>query len=145
MTKYQKNMIIDCRTKGMGYKAIGNVLGLSRDIVRGFCKRCGLDGAASVMQKNIDINKEHGFLCSCCNKPIKQPQVGRRRRFCSDECRRDWWKENIGKGSPKETAMYKLTCTFCKKEFTSYGNKSRKYCSHECYITDRFGGKNSEL
>ena len=22
----------------------------------------------------------------------------------------------------------------------SYGNKNRKYCSHECYIADRFGG-----
>ena len=22
----------------------------------------------------------------------------------------------------------------------SYGNKHRKYCSHACYINDRFGG-----
>ena len=31
-------------------------------------------------------------------------------------------------------------CPVCKKTFTVYGNANRKYCSHECYIEDRFGG-----
>ncbi|RXM53885.1 RNA polymerase subunit sigma-70, partial [Clostridium tetani] len=27
---------------------------------------------------------------------------------------------------------------YCGKEFSAYGNKNRKYCSHNCYIRDRF-------
>ena len=38
----------------------------------------------------------------------------------------------------KETAMYPFTCTRCGKEFLSYGNQTRKYCSHDCYIRARF-------
>ena len=34
---------------------------------------------------------------------------------------------------------YEYTCAHCGKPFTAYGNKGRKYCSHECYIADRFG------
>ena len=77
MTDYQKNKIAEFRRQGMGYKAIANVLGLPRDNVRGFCKRCGLDGNAAVIQKNIDLKISAGFLCGFCSKPIKQPQRGR--------------------------------------------------------------------
>lgn len=141
MTDYQKNKITQFRRQGMGYKAIANILGLSRDIVRGFCKRCGLDGTTAVIQKNIAINTEDGFLCKFCSELLKQPSRGRKRRFCSDDCRRKWWKENADKSNPKETALYKFTCAFCKKDFLSYGNKTRKYCSHPCFILDKFGGK----
>lgn len=27
---------------------------------------------------------------------------------------------------------------YCGKAFVAYGNKDRKYCSHDCYIRDRF-------
>ena len=36
---------------------------------------------------------------------------------------------------------YKLKCAYCGKDFISYGNKKRKYCSHYCYIHDRFWKK----
>lgn len=36
-------------------------------------------------------------------------------------------------------AVYAYTCAHCGKPFTAYGNKERKYCSHNCYISDRFG------
>lgn len=39
---------------------------------------------------------------------------------------------------------YHLICRHCKKEFISYGNKERKYCSHNCYIRERFGGDKNE-
>ena len=34
-------------------------------------------------------------------------------------------------------AYYHLTCQRCGKEFNSYGNKNRKYCSRECYAETR--------
>ena len=44
MTEYQKAKIHELRFKGLGYRAIGNVLGLSRDAVRAYCKSNGMDG-----------------------------------------------------------------------------------------------------
>lgn len=47
---------------------------------------------------------------------------------------------NYGSEEVNRKANYSCTCAFCGKQFTSYGNKHRKYCSHACYINDRFGG-----
>ena len=41
----------------------------------------------------------------------------------------------------KRKAIYEYTCTTCGSAFTAYGNIHRKYCCHECYIADRFGGR----
>ena len=141
MTDYQKSKIHELRFKGLGYKAIGNVLGLSRDAIRAFCRQNGLDGDGIVVSKNYEIKKEKGILCLRCGKVLKQPKRGKARKFCSEECRRTWWKENSDKGNRKETAVYQLVCAYCGEEFESYGNKNRKYCCHECYIKDRFNKK----
>lgn len=42
MTDLEKRQIRDLRLNGVGYKAITSVLGLTRDAVRGYCKRNGL-------------------------------------------------------------------------------------------------------
>ena len=138
MTDYQKSKIHELRFKGLGYKAIGNVLGLSRDAVRAYCKSNGMDGDGVTLSRNYEIKKENGILCLNCGKLLKQNKRGKARKFCSEECRRTWWKENSDKGNRKETAIYKSTCKYCGVEFESYGNKNRKYCCHECYIKDRF-------
>lgn len=141
MTDYQKNKIPELRSSGMGYKAIANVLGLSRDVVRSFCKKYGLEGNAAVIRENIELRVKNGVLCACCSKPLKQPKTGRKRKFCSEECRRAWWKKNTDKHGRRDTALYKSDCAYCGITFESYGNKSRKYCCHECYIKDRFDKK----
>ncbi|WP_252231890.1 hypothetical protein [Clostridium sp. ZBS15] len=38
----QKEKIRELRLKDMGYKAIASIIGLSRDSVRGFCRRNGI-------------------------------------------------------------------------------------------------------
>jgi hypothetical protein len=48
-----------------------------------------------------------------------------------------WWKEHPERLNRK--AVYGLVCAGCGKPFESYGNRYRKYCSHDCYIKDRFG------
>ena len=138
MTVDQKEKVRELRLNGMGYKGIANILGLSRDSVRGFCKRNNLDGSSCVVALNFEENKKRNLLCTCCEKPIKQKTKGRIRRFCSDECRRKWWNENKDERNKSEAATYKFTCPYCGKKFTAYGNKKRKYCSHNCYIKDRF-------
>ena len=133
-----KQRIRKLRLYGMGYKGISTELGLSRDAVRTFCKRNGLDGASSVVSLNYEVNKERNIICTNCGKPIKQKAQGRVRRFCCDDCRRIWWKENSQNANCKDTAIYKFKCKHCGVEFTSYGNKNRKFCSHNCFIKSRF-------
>lgn len=48
--------------------------------------------------------------------------------------------ENAGHLGLPIPEKLKAVCPVCKKPFTVYGNANRKYCSHECYIEDRFGG-----
>lgn len=138
MTGDEKEKIKELRLKGIGYKGIASILGLSRDSVRGFCKRNGLNGSSCVVALNVEEKLKRKLLCDCCGKAIKQKYQGRTRRFCSDECRRKWWNENQDKRNKNEAAIYKYICPHCGREFSVYGNKKRKYCSHNCYIKDRF-------
>lgn len=76
--------------------------------------------------------------CLCCGKEVVQPRGRKEKKFCSDKCRNKWWNSNLDKVNRK--ANYEFICPHCKKLFSAYGNKNRKYCSHACYIEDRFGG-----
>lgn len=138
MTDFQAKQIRELRMRGVGYRAIASVVGLSRDIVRNFCKSHGLDGYASALTLNMKEQMASGAACMCCGREIIQPATGRKRKFCSDKCRREWWSAHPEAIHRKETAYYEMTCVYCGKPFQSYGNKNRRYCSHECYVRDRF-------
>ncbi len=56
----------------------------------------------------------------------------------SDKCRTVWW--NSHPEAVNRKAVYSFTCAHCGKPFTAYGNAGRKYCSHACYIADRYKG-----
>lgn len=138
MTEFQAKQIRDLRLRGTGYRAIASVVGLSRDIVRNYCKSHGLDGFATELTLNMKEQMEAGTACQCCGKEIKQPNTGRKRKFCSDECRRNWWAAHQTDINRKPTAYYENKCAYCGKTFSAYGNRNRKYCSHACYVRDRF-------
>ena len=126
MTDLQKEQIKALRLQGIGYVKIGNMLGISDNTVRSFCRRNGLGDAA----KNT-------VACKHCGKLIKIVPKQKPRKFCSDACRTAWW--NSHPDCVDRKAVYAYTCAHCGKSFTAYGNKERKYCSHNCYISDRFG------
>ncbi len=133
MTKETRDKILTLRESGMGYQSIAKRVGESRDAVRYICKSRGLGGIA----KEEMIIK--GKICACCGTGIAQPTgKGRRRRFCSEFCRRAWWKKHPEEGRKLDKAIYHGTCEHCGKEFTAYGNNHRRYCSRECYIQARF-------
>ncbi len=138
MTDDDRKRISELRLEGKGYKAIASILGLSRDSVRGYCRRNELDGDGIVAALNIQEKVNRNILCAQCKQPLKQVTRGRAKRFCSDACRTKWWNEHQEKRNKSETAIYHYTCAYCGKEFSAYGNKNRKYCSHNCYIRDRF-------
>lgn len=105
---------------------IGEQLGISDNTVRSFCRRSGLGDSA----KNT-------VACKQCGKLIKIMPKQKPKKFCSEVCRTAWWKSHPECVNRK--AVYEYTCECCGRHFTAYGNNHRKYCSHACYIADRFG------
>lgn len=134
MTDKEKNMIAIYRNQGMSFTQISKRMKLSINTIKTYCKRHGLGGVRAYGAKsNVIIT-----ACEQCNQTVKQNSGRKQKRFCSDKCRNIWWNEHME--LVKKKANYECTCEKCGKSFISYGNKNRKYCSHECYIEDRFGG-----
>ena len=126
MTDIQKQQITAMRLQGAGYVTIGKMLGLSNNTVRSFCRRNGLDGDAG----------KNAVMCKQCSKPIKITPKRKPKIFCSDACRTAWWNSHPEEVNRK--AIYRFICVCCGEPFTAYGNRNRKYCSRDCYFTDRF-------
>lgn len=130
MTNEQKQQIIFLRRDGAGYGAIAKQLHVSINTVKSFCRRHCL------------ASKRDGSVCEQCGKPIVQNPGRKQKRFCCDACRNKWWNSHLE--LVKRKAIYHFICPNCKKEFTVYGDKHRKFCSHECYISYRFRGCSHE-
>ena len=100
MTEQQAKQIREMREQGIGYRSIALTVGLSRDIVRNFCKSRGLSGYGSALTKNIQEQVMLGKACLYCGKEMKQLDTGRPKKFCSDKCRRDTRNESTEKKVP---------------------------------------------
>jgi DNA-binding CsgD family transcriptional regulator/endogenous inhibitor of DNA gyrase (YacG/DUF329 family) len=136
MTQAQKESIRTLRSEGQGYSMIANTLGISVNTVKSYCRRKNLSRAQEQIPGN-EIETRALSFCQNCGKPLPAAEKVKPRRFCSDVCRMSWW--NSHQDSVRKKAVYILTCAYCGASFESYGNKGRKYCSHSCYIKDRFG------
>ena len=136
MTKQQISKITIMRERGESYSAIGKELNLSQNTVKSYCVRHNIrpSGAGAEPAYKIgDITK-----CEQCGAPVEQFSLLRRKRFCYDTCRNKWW--NTHPNLVNRRSVYDHTCQHCGKAFRAYGNARRKYCCHECYIAERFGG-----
>lgn len=122
MTLEEKSKIYQLKKEGYGYKKIANELGLSVSSVQSFLKRNPMD---------LDLLG----TCKRCGMTIQSIKGKKRKQFCSDRCRWDWWNSHIKEVNKK--AFYTLTCKHCGKEFTAYGNQKRVYCCHDCYVKDK--------
>lgn len=130
MTNEDKNKILELRNKGFGYKSIASRLNLPIPSVASFCRR------------NELLAKDNINCCKNCGAKLTQTPGHRQKTFCSDKCRRSWWKNNPE--GHKLTLFKENICCTCKKTFVSYSNKVRKYCSFDCYKKARQGGVSSE-
>lgn len=129
MTSKQKAKIAELRTKGTSYANIADLLDISVNTVKSYCRRNSLNAAA----ENTDDT-----VCRACGVPLMQVKGQKKKSFCSDKCRLDWWHSHTEQLVRK--AVYEYNCPSCGKPFTAYGNAKRKYCSHACYISSRFAG-----
>jgi len=130
MTNAHKSKIAELRKSGASYSVIAERLNISINTVKSYCRRNNLTAVSET-----DGGQD---LCKVCGKTIPYVKGRKQRKFCSDACRVEWWNSHPELVSQK--AVYSYTCPHCGKSFTAYGNKNRKYCSHDCYITARFGG-----
>ena len=53
MTKEQTAQIKELRMQGKGYKAVASAVGLSRDIVRNYCRANGMEGYGEAVKLNL--------------------------------------------------------------------------------------------
>ena len=126
MTDEQKQKIKLLRYQRWGYDRIANSLGVSRDSVRGYCKRNGLNGFApdfKVSHQQSMIDEFVYEFCLRCGARLEQSNKGRKKKYCGAKCKREWEKTN--------RKIYILHCEYCGKEYRSLGVKDRKYCSHD--------------
>ena len=127
MTKDEKEKLKEMRLKGDDYRSIADTLDISIDTVKSYCRRNGLDYAT--LQK--------GELCPVCGRPLVNTKGHRQKKYCSEECRRKWWRLHPELRKKLDKSLYKINCCNCHKSFISYGCKERKYCSWDCYNMKR--------
>lgn len=121
MDNHQKERITALRKNGCTYSKISEETGISINTIKSFCLRNCLTAVNTAVCKN-------------CGVEISLSEHHRARQFCSDKCRVAYWR----KAHPERTT-YSLTCKSCGAVFVSKGNRQQKYCSHSCYVADRFG------
>ncbi len=137
MTIDQLNMVDSLRRQGKGYKQIAGILGISENTVKSYLRRNPLViEPVNVIKKTETSIVKHN--CLQCGAPVRQNPGRKEKKFCSDACRNAWWNSHLNE--VKRKAIYHYICPACGKQFAVYGKKNRKYCSHNCYISDRFGG-----
>ena len=87
MTETQKAKIFSMRMQGIGYHVIGSTLNLDENQVQQYCKAHGLAGDAGLVSLNHAVWCEQNNRCVFCGIKLEQPRTGRKKRFCSGNCR----------------------------------------------------------
>ena len=126
MTKEQKQRIRELKSAGLGYVRISRDLGIPENTVKSFLRR------------NTTPVRVEKFVCKCCGRSVEQNPGRKEKKFCSDRCRMKWW--NSHPELIQRKAVHEFNCPTCGRRFSVYGKRLRKYCCHQCYIEDRFGG-----
>ena len=82
--------VIELKEKGFGYKRIANELSMKPEAVRYICQK---------HEQEDLIGK-----CKNCNLEMKSVKGKKKKTFCSDKCRWQWWNEQR-KGIIKNEAL----------------------------------------
>ena len=123
LTEDQKQAILVLRENGKTYDAIAELIGASPNTVRSFWRR---NCAIRVKPKKLQPG-----CCKNCGAPLGKAKGAKRKVFCSDQCRYDWWNRY------RRSQPYRLVCKQCGKSFISFGNQKKAFCGRECYNLSR--------
>ena len=128
LDKFQKENLILLKNQGRSYSDIASTLSISKSAVKSFFSRLK--------------NEENSNICKNCGVTLEKCSKSNLKKFCSDSCRYKWWRKNL----ENNRSYLKIhICKYCDKKFKSFDNKDRKYCSHKCYINDRFKPKKGKF
>jgi len=133
MTLTQSRQVAKMRKSGLEYAEIASRIGLSKGCVESYCTTHKFSGNGSFTHVVQEVGTDN---CRTCGEPLQQTPGKRKKLFCCDACRMDWW--NSHQHEVKRKAFYPHTCARCGKKFISYGKTKRVYCSHACFIAARF-------
>ena len=125
MTREEKNRIQELRRDGISCNAIAKSMGIAPSTVITFCR-------------NHDENETFDVCPQCGAKLIHTPKH-KKKKFCSVKCRTLWWNSHLDQVNRQ--AYYKAVCKCCGKEFWSYGNNHRIFCSRRCSDEYRWQGR----
>ena len=104
MTDHQKAQIIKLRVAGNGYGKIAQMLDISLNTVKSFCRRNNINGATAA-ESSATLTGETS-TCENCGREIQQIAKQKKKRFCCDKCRNEWWNshldQEIGRASCRE-------------------------------------------
>jgi len=114
-------LITEYRHKGKTISEISTILNIKEGTVSSFCSTHKIRVGYST--------------CKECGEPLGTNNCYN--KYCSEACRRHWWDKHKGQVYAKR---YLYTCAYCGREFESNRADKPKYCCHECYVLDRFGG-----
>ncbi|WP_226392361.1 sigma factor-like helix-turn-helix DNA-binding protein [Ructibacterium gallinarum] len=122
LKEQEKQKVLTLYCQGLGYRRIAVITGISPNTIKSYCQRH--------LAKNAKA-------CKQCGRAVRQMPHRKEKQFCSDRCRMKWWNAHPSAGNRK--AYYSLICKYCGREFESYGNNKRKFCSRHCYDLSRKG------
>ena len=121
MTNQQTDQILAMKARGYGYRKIAKELDISENTVKSVLRR-----------------KSPEPRCKNCGVILHNTPGHRQKIFCSGKCRYACWRKNA-----LSKSTVKSVCLYCGTEFSDYSYRHRKYCSHNCYISDRYKGENA--
>jgi IS30 family transposase len=105
MTADQKQQIQQMRQKGLSYLRIASALNIPENTIKSHCRRNNL---GTFNRAKLQTAREIQTSCKHCSKPLTRRKKGQPKKFCSEECRRAWWKANDSQLMKK--AYYTLIC-----------------------------------
>ncbi len=128
MTEQQKEKITEMRRNGIGYGQIAVTLQVPESAVKSYCRR---------HLKSKQVSEHSADHCMRCGKQLINTPGHRQKSFCSVSCQQKYWQEH--RDLMQHPSYVTITCPACGHSFSDYAGHKRKYCSHACYINDRYG------
>ena len=137
MTTSEKSAVLALREEGHSIPQIAEELNLPLNTVKSFIFRSCRPNPEREEETVAPPTSPDRVVRSClfCGQPVTQPPHRKEKKLCSAACRSHWWNQNAAQSQGKSLRLRK--CAYCGETFRAYGQ--RKYCSHGCYISARFG------
>ena len=124
MTFEEKRKIDKLRSEGVGCTAISDMLGISINSVKSYCRRSKSKKEKVVVRKSVKGG------CNFCGNALVHTEGKKKKRFCCEKCRMSWWNHNRDKIHHR--VLFEITCRYCGGAFKN-NDKNRKFCSQQCY------------